>query len=85
MDRATRSSDQIERLLARYDPLPGAADELFAETGAMRPVWQPLAAALAAMPEDERAARFARGSQYLRDAGVFYRQYGEDGAGEIES
>jgi hypothetical protein len=45
--------------------------------GAMRPVWRRFIAHLAALTPDQRAARFARGDQYLRDAGVFYRQYGE--------
>lgn len=65
-----------------YAPLPGAADEMIGAGGAMRPVWQPFAAALAALAPDDRAARFARGAQYLRDAGVFYRQYGEGGSAE---
>lgn len=84
MDRAARSEDQVSRFVAGYDPLPGVADEMFDAKGAMRPVWQPLVAAMATMTEEERGARFARGAQYLRDAGVFYRQYGEEGAGERE-
>jgi uncharacterized circularly permuted ATP-grasp superfamily protein/uncharacterized alpha-E superfamily protein len=65
-----------------YAPLPGAADEMIGPQGAMRAVWRPFAATLAAMPPEDRAARFARGAQYLRDAGVFYRQYGQDGSAE---
>jgi len=83
MDRAAaRIEDATARLLAGYRPLPGTIDELVDGDGAMRPVWQPLAAAFAAMTEDDRTLRFARGAQYLRDAGVFFRQYGEESSSE---
>ena len=83
MDRAAaRAEDATARLLAGYHPLPGTADELIGEDGSMRAVWQPFATAFAAMSEDDRSARFARGAQYLRDAGVFFRQYGEETSSE---
>jgi uncharacterized circularly permuted ATP-grasp superfamily protein/uncharacterized alpha-E superfamily protein len=72
------------RLLAGYRPLPGIADEVIAPDGAMRPVWGPFLEALAAMPGAARADRFARAAQYLRDAGVYFRQYGETGSTERE-
>lgn len=75
-------ADQPARPFATYATLPGAADEMLDRDGTMRAVWHPFATALAAMPDDERATRFARGAQYLRDAGVFYRQYGTDEAAE---
>lgn len=79
---AARASDTPLPLFPDYAPHPGAADEMIGEDGKMRPVWRPFAAALAALAPDERAARFARGAQYLRDAGVFYRQYAENGSAE---
>nr|WP_136683700.1 circularly permuted type 2 ATP-grasp protein [Rhodobacter xinxiangensis] len=52
------------------------------EGGEVRPLWRGFARHLAGLSPDERAQRFARGDQYLRDAGVFFRQY--DGAGSDE-
>ena len=83
MDRAAaRAEDATAKLLAGYHPLPGTADELIGPDGTMRAVWQPFATAFAAMTEDDRTTRFARGAQYLRDAGVFFRQYGEETSSE---
>ena len=65
-----------------YRTPPGAADELFDATGAVRPVWRDALAHIGAMSPDALARRFARGDQYLRDAGVFYRQYGDGGSSE---
>jgi uncharacterized circularly permuted ATP-grasp superfamily protein/uncharacterized alpha-E superfamily protein len=70
------------RLLASYRPPPGAADELLDAQGAVRPLWRPLVDHLVRLAPDDLARRFARGDQYLRDAGVFYRQYGADGPSE---
>ncbi|TPE53171.1 circularly permuted type 2 ATP-grasp protein [Amaricoccus solimangrovi] len=76
------AQDAIARLLADYHPLPGVADELLDQTGRIRPVWERFMAHLAALPPEELSARFARGDQYLRDAGVFFRQYGDDNSSE---
>ncbi|MFH1516958.1 MAG: circularly permuted type 2 ATP-grasp protein, partial [Pseudomonadota bacterium] len=65
-------------ILSDYRPLPGVPDELLAPDGSIRPVWAGLIAHLDAMKSDERERAFARGAQYLRDAGVFVRNYGED-------
>ncbi len=65
-----------------YSALPGVADEMVDNTGAVRPVWQNLLAALSRMPEQELLERFARADRYLRDAGVFYRAYGAKGLSE---
>jgi uncharacterized circularly permuted ATP-grasp superfamily protein/uncharacterized alpha-E superfamily protein len=67
---------------AGYRALPDVPDELMDRAGNIRPVWARLTDHLAAMAPKEIAARFARGDQYLRDAGVYYRQYGEDAVGE---
>ncbi|TCL69655.1 circularly permuted type 2 ATP-grasp protein [Rhizobium sp. BK251] len=66
----------------RYSALPGVADEMVDNTGAVRPVWQNFFSALNALPEKELTERFARADRYLRDAGVFYRAYGPRGTGE---
>ena len=64
------------RLLSGYSRLDDVPDELIGADGRIRPVWNELIQAIAAMPEEELTARMARGDQYLRDAGVFYRHYG---------
>ena len=65
--------------LAGYRPLPGVADELMDPSGAVRRAWWGFIDHFAKLAPDEIAARFAKGDQYLYDAGVFYRQYGEPG------
>ncbi|MFP3545580.1 circularly permuted type 2 ATP-grasp protein [Rhizobium sp. SIMBA_035] len=65
-----------------YAPLPGVADEMVDNTGAIRPVWQRFLSAFGRVPKPELAERFARADRYLRDAGVFYRAYGSKGTGE---
>ncbi|MFN0263999.1 circularly permuted type 2 ATP-grasp protein [Tepidamorphus sp. 3E244] len=69
------ASNTLSALLAGYRPLPGVPDELLAADGTLRPVWRDLAHVIASMSPEELAARRARGDQYLRDAGVFYRKY----------
>jgi uncharacterized circularly permuted ATP-grasp superfamily protein/uncharacterized alpha-E superfamily protein len=63
------------KLLVDYAPQAGVADELLDAGGAMRPVWQPFIRQLAALPEEDVLRRFARGEQYLRDTGVYFRLY----------
>ena len=72
-----RQSDPLARLLTSYQPLPGVADELLDRSGVVRPVWRQFIDHFLALSNDEIAQRFARGDQYLRDAGVFFRQYGK--------
>lgn len=69
-------SDAIDLLLSGYRPRPGVPDELVDDSGGIRPVWRDFIARLAEMTPKDLAARTARGDQYLRDAGVFHRQYG---------
>ena len=66
--------------LAGYRALPGAADELLDASGAVRPAWHSFVDHLAGLAPEEMTRRFARGDQYLRDAGVFYRQYEPTGS-----
>lgn len=79
MSAATQiSADSASRLLAGYRPLPGVADELVDAAGNVRPVWRPFTDYLSKMKPEELARRIDQGDQYLRDAGVFFRQYGEE-------
>ncbi len=71
-----------EDLVRDYKPLPGLSDELIDGDGRVRPVWRELIAHLAALDTLEASRHFARGDQYLRDAGVFYRHYGSGTIGE---
>ena len=72
----------VSRLLAAYQPPKGASDELLDPQGQIRPVWREFISHFARLAPEDIARRFARGDQYLRDAGVFYRQYDSQGAGE---
>ena len=79
MSAATQpNASSASRLLAGYRPLPGVADELVDAAGNVRPVWQPFIDYLSKMKPEELARRIDQGDQYLRDAGVFFRQYGEE-------
>ena len=59
-----------------YRPLAGLPDEMMGRDGEIRPVWRRFMAHFASLSVDELAQRFARGDEYLRDAGVYFRQYG---------
>lgn len=72
-----RSQNAVDRLLAGYRPLPGVPDELLDRDGRLRPAWARFIAHFAEQSPEALAARFSRADQYLRDAGVFFRQYGE--------
>ncbi|MFO1137972.1 MAG: circularly permuted type 2 ATP-grasp protein [Paracoccus sp. (in: a-proteobacteria)] len=62
-------------ILDGYAPQPGVADELYDAQGRMRPVWSAFIDQLAALSPDQIETRLARGEQYLRDAGVYFRFY----------
>ncbi|MCZ8183755.1 MAG: circularly permuted type 2 ATP-grasp protein [Beijerinckiaceae bacterium] len=64
-------------LVASYRPLDGIPDEMIGPDGSIRAPWLPLLAHLSTLSPAEIAARFGRGDQYLRDAGVYYRHYGK--------
>jgi uncharacterized circularly permuted ATP-grasp superfamily protein/uncharacterized alpha-E superfamily protein len=68
----------FDHLLSGYRQLDGVADELLDSQGNVRPVWLPFLNGIGAMKSDELAHAMARGNQYLRDAGVFFRHYGPD-------
>ncbi|PPD13698.1 MAG: hypothetical protein CTY25_15035 [Methylobacterium sp.] len=71
-------------LLRGYIPERGVADELLDAAGHIRPVWQSFMEYLAAMSPEELQKRTARGDHYLRDAGVYYRQYNAGISSELE-
>jgi len=62
--------------------MAGTADELLDESGVVRPVWRSFIRHFDRLSEDEIARQFARGDQYLKDAGVFFRQYEAEGSKE---
>ncbi|WP_349038270.1 circularly permuted type 2 ATP-grasp protein [Pseudotabrizicola sp. 4114] len=76
--KATRTSTgkPRDRGLSAYRPLPGVPDELVSAEGTMRPLWQPLVAHLQSLSDEDLTRATGRADQYLRDSGVFYRQYG---------
>ncbi|MBU1176073.1 MAG: circularly permuted type 2 ATP-grasp protein, partial [Alphaproteobacteria bacterium] len=84
MERADKAeiADPVARLLSGYERMPGVPDELIGADGGLRPAWRGFIAALAATEREDLEARKARGDRYLRDAGVFFRQYGPQAASE---
>jgi uncharacterized circularly permuted ATP-grasp superfamily protein/uncharacterized alpha-E superfamily protein len=64
----------LARLLDGYRPPSHVPDELLDGEGRVRPVWRQFIEHFAGMTPQEVAERFALGDQYLRDAGVFFRQ-----------
>jgi len=82
--RVAQPAKTVKSLLSGYHPIPGVADEMVDAEGQPRAGWADLVQALDAMPSKERTERFARADQYLRDAGVYYRVYDNDGARERE-
>ncbi len=79
-DRTSDSS--VDQILSSYERVGAVPDELVGEDGNIRPVWQDLVRTIAEMPSGELTARMTRGDQYLRDAGVYYRQYGSRDSSE---
>ncbi|MGA9411152.1 MAG: circularly permuted type 2 ATP-grasp protein [Roseobacter sp.] len=82
------SDPSYRDLLAHYraQVATGAAhsDEMLNPDGTVKAVWQPFFTHLSGLTPEELALRFARGDQYLRDAGVLYRQYDETLSSERE-
>ena len=86
--RPTGETEEQKRLLKRYaaqvQDHASQRDEMLAGDGTVKPVWQTLFDHLTGLTPDQLAMRFARGDQYLRDAGVLYRQYDESLSTERE-
>jgi uncharacterized circularly permuted ATP-grasp superfamily protein/uncharacterized alpha-E superfamily protein len=70
-----RAAKSRLKAIEGYRPPEGVADELLRADGTVRPVWKPMIEFLARTSPEDLAADFARGDQYLKDAGVYYRQY----------
>ncbi|MBI1238796.1 MAG: hypothetical protein GC199_05585 [Alphaproteobacteria bacterium] len=81
MKRETAAAPSLP-LLAHYRAPWNSPDELLDSRGAIRPVWRAFVDDLSRLPAEEVSLRFARGDQYLRDAGVFYRRYGDEEAAD---
>lgn len=77
-----RPPDPAQGWPQRYRPPDGVADELLRRDGRVRDVWQPFISYLAALSPKDLETRFAQGDQYLRDEGVYYRQYTGSGSTE---
>jgi uncharacterized circularly permuted ATP-grasp superfamily protein/uncharacterized alpha-E superfamily protein len=71
-------------LLANYANATGGRDEMLDAQGRVKPVWGAFMSHICSLGTDELTKRFARGNQYLRDAGVLYRQYDESVSTERE-
>ncbi len=71
-------------MLSGYRTIGEVPDELMDSDGKIRPAWSTLIEILSALSPADVARRVARGKQYLRDAGVFYRRYGPQDSGERE-
>jgi uncharacterized circularly permuted ATP-grasp superfamily protein/uncharacterized alpha-E superfamily protein len=84
LDETATTEDNGSGLLKSYLPFGGVSDELLDPAGQVRPVWQPFIDHLTSLTPDQISDRFSRGNQYLNDAGVYFRQYGHDGAHERE-
>lgn len=80
----TGEADPIAALLAQYEAGPGIADEMLDASGLVRPAWRDFVAHLARLTGEDLRHRMASADQYLRDAGVYYRQYDAGGSGELE-
>lgn len=77
-----RKADQTLRLIRNYNRPDGVTDELLDSQGQIRPAWRSFVDFFAGLSGDSIERRFSRGDQYLRDAGVFFRQYDETGSAE---
>jgi uncharacterized circularly permuted ATP-grasp superfamily protein/uncharacterized alpha-E superfamily protein len=74
MSSSLPDAASVTRLLDGYHPLGHVPDELLDSDGQVRPVWRQFIDHFASLPAQDIAERFALGDQYLRDAGVFFRQ-----------
>ncbi|MEO1274317.1 MAG: circularly permuted type 2 ATP-grasp protein [Pseudomonadota bacterium] len=79
---APRGAPEFGEALAKYRPVAGAADELVQTDGSVRPVWHGFLDRFGKLSAEEVTARFRRADLYLRDAGVFFRQYDDAGSTE---
>jgi uncharacterized circularly permuted ATP-grasp superfamily protein/uncharacterized alpha-E superfamily protein len=71
------SPDAASVLLRNYQVPVGVADELLDAGGGIRPVWRGFINHIAGQTPDQLRHHLSRADHYLRDAGVYYRQYSE--------
>ncbi|MGY2048959.1 circularly permuted type 2 ATP-grasp protein [Methylobacterium sp. JK268] len=76
-DSEAEGAARRARWTAGYRPLPGVPDELIGPDGAPRRAWEGFLDRLAALPEDEIAARLAAAERHIHNTGIAYRVYGE--------
>jgi uncharacterized circularly permuted ATP-grasp superfamily protein/uncharacterized alpha-E superfamily protein len=67
-------------IAASYRPRPGTTDEMVGADGQVKPAWRPLLDHLDGLTRSGIDGSFARADRYLRDAGVYYRAYGDGGS-----
>jgi uncharacterized circularly permuted ATP-grasp superfamily protein/uncharacterized alpha-E superfamily protein len=73
------AAHRLSGWLRNYRPLPGIPDELFEPTGSPRDYWLMLLGDFAEYAEGEFKSRFSLATRHIRDTGVSYRIYGEEG------
>ncbi|MFC0219557.1 circularly permuted type 2 ATP-grasp protein [Pseudochelatococcus lubricantis] len=76
------SPEPLAGLLRHYRPEPGVPDEMLDGRGEVRPIWRDFLSRIARMSAQERAQRMERGDLYVRETGMFHRQYGAEGSVE---
>ena len=72
----------LEALLRDYRTSDDTADELMTRDGTVRPAWETFLDRFAKLQPKDVGQRFQRAAQYLHDAGVYYRAYGDSGSQE---
>lgn len=71
-------ADDLLLAYAKHVAAGGAhSDEMLGTDGLVKPVWASFFDHLSRLTPEDLSFRFARGDQYLRDAGVLFRQYDE--------
>lgn len=65
----------LRSLLADYQPLPGAADELMTAAGEVRPHWLPVLNEMARSRPTVVSQRFSVADRQIKSSGVYYRVY----------
>src|SRR5712691_375303 len=81
---AAKEMENLEPLLAGYEPFSQNFDEMVGRDGRLREHWRPFLNMLAALGPEEVNRRFAAADRHLRESGVFYRVY-EDPTGVVRS
>jgi uncharacterized circularly permuted ATP-grasp superfamily protein/uncharacterized alpha-E superfamily protein len=71
-------------LVAAYAQRWGGRDEMLDAQGCVKPAWSDFMEHFCGLSADDLTKRFGRGDQYLRDAGVLFRQYDETVSTERE-